>query len=67
MSVQPQLDRDQLEAFWMPFTANRHFKANPRLLSRAAGMHYWTPEGRQQADRDDGIRASVPDGTSWRV
>ena len=27
----------------MPFTANRQFKANPRLLARAEGMHYWTP------------------------
>ena len=33
MPAQPQLDRDQLEAFWMPFTANRQFKANPRLLA----------------------------------
>ena len=29
----------------MPFTANRQFKAAPRLLSRAEGMHYFTPDG----------------------
>ena len=46
MSAQPSLDRSQLEAFWMPFTANRQFKANPRLLARASGMHYWTADGR---------------------
>src|SRR4026208_1647506 len=34
-------------AFWMPFTANRQFKKAPRLLARAEGMYYWTPEGRQ--------------------
>src|ERR1700692_1907914 len=36
-----------LDAFWMPFTANRQFKANPRLLARAEGMYYWTPDGRE--------------------
>ena len=44
-----------LEAFWMPFTANRQFKANPRLLARAEGMHYWTPDGRQVLDGVAGL------------
>jgi beta-alanine--pyruvate transaminase len=44
-----------LEAFWMPFTANRHFKAAPRMLSRAEGMHYYTPEGRQILDAVAGL------------
>ncbi len=48
------LPRD-LDAFWMPFTANRQFKANPRLLSRAEGMYYWTPEGRQVLDAAAGL------------
>lgn len=34
------LTRDALEAFWIPFTANRQFKDQPRLLARAEGMHY---------------------------
>jgi beta-alanine--pyruvate transaminase len=55
MSAQRGLDRSQLEAFWMPFTANRQFKANPRLLARASGMHYWTPEGRQILDGVAGL------------
>ena len=42
-------------AFWMPFTANRQFKQAPRLLARAAGMHYWTPEGRQILDGIAGL------------
>jgi beta-alanine--pyruvate transaminase len=46
---------DRLEAFWMPFTANRQFKAAPRLLSRAEGMHYWTPDGRQVLDGVAGL------------
>jgi beta-alanine--pyruvate transaminase len=55
MSAQPTLDRSQLEAFWMPFTANRQFKANPRLLARASGMHYWTADGRQVLDGCAGL------------
>jgi beta-alanine--pyruvate transaminase len=42
-------------AFWMPFTANRQFKKAPRLLARAEGMHYWTPEGRQILDACAGL------------
>ena len=49
------LSRDDLEAFWMPFTANRQFKSQPRLLARAEGMHYWTPEGRKVLDGCAGL------------
>jgi beta-alanine--pyruvate transaminase len=47
--------QSDLEAFWMPFTANRQFKANPRLLTRAEGMHYWTADGRQVIDAVAGL------------
>jgi len=43
------------DAFWMPFTANRQFRTAPRLLSRAEGMYYWTPEGRQVLDGTAGL------------
>ena len=43
------------DAFWMPFTANRQFRAAPRLLSRAEGMYYWTPDGRQVLDGTAGL------------
>src|SRR5258708_3859928 len=49
------LSRPELEAFWMPFTANRQFKANPRLFARASGMHYYTPEGRKILDGAAGL------------
>jgi len=39
----------------MPFTANRQFKAQPRLLSKASGMYYSTPEGRQVLDAVAGL------------
>jgi len=42
-------------AFWMPFTANRQFKKAPRLLARAEGMYYYTPEGRQVLDGTAGL------------
>src|SRR6186997_2577885 len=45
----------ELEAFWMPFTANRQFKNNPRMLARASGMHYWTADGRQVLDGCAGL------------
>ena len=44
-----------LDSFWMPFTANRQFKANPRLLARADGMYYWTADGRQVLDGVAGL------------
>ena len=46
----PTTERADLEAFWMPFTANRQFKSQPRLLARAEGMHYWTDDGRKVLD-----------------
>jgi beta-alanine--pyruvate transaminase len=45
----------KLDAYWMPFTANRQFKQKPRLISRADGMHFWTPEGRQVLDSIAGL------------
>jgi beta-alanine--pyruvate transaminase len=49
------LQRSDLEALWMPFTPNRQFKAKPRLLARASGMHYWTPDGREILDGVAGL------------
>lgn len=46
---------DELSAFWMPFTDNRYFKAQPRLFSSASGMHYFTPEGRPVLDGTSGL------------
>jgi beta-alanine--pyruvate transaminase len=46
---------NSLEAFWMPFTANRHFKAEPRLIARAEGMYYYTVDGREVLDATAGL------------
>ncbi len=44
-----------MDAYWMPFTANRQFKKAPRLLARSQGMHFWTPEGREILDGVAGL------------
>ena len=44
-----------LEAYWMPFTANRQFKSKPRLLARASGMYYENTEGRKILDGTAGL------------
>lgn len=45
----------QLDAFWMPFTANRQFKSAPRLLHSAKDMHYITEDGRKVLDGTAGL------------
>ena len=49
---------NDLEAFWMPFTSNRAFKARPRLIARAKDVHYYTPEGRPVMDGTAGLWCS---------
>ncbi len=44
-----------LDAFWMPFTANRQFKQAPRMLVKAEGMHYTSDDGRQILDGTAGL------------
>ena len=44
-----------LEALWLPFTHNRHFKRHPRLVSGAEGMYYTTPDGRRVLDGLSGL------------
>ncbi len=46
---------NNLEAFWMPFSANRQFKKEPRLLVRAEGMNYWSHDGRKVLDGTSGL------------
>lgn len=49
------LATNNLEAFWMPFTANRQFKKDPRLFVAAKDMHYTTADGRQVLDGTAGL------------
>lgn len=43
------------DSYWMPFTANRQFKAAPRLLTAAKGMHYTSIDGREILDGTAGL------------
>ena len=49
------LSRDQLEAHWMPFTGNRQFKANPRLMASAKGAYYTDVDGSEIFDGLSGL------------
>jgi beta-alanine--pyruvate transaminase len=46
---------NDLESFWLPFTPNRAFKREPRLIARAKDMHYFTPDGRAVLDGTAGL------------
>ena len=54
MNVIPPIP-NSLEQHWMPFTANRHFKANPRILTGAQGMYFTTDHGDQVIDGSAGL------------
>ena len=55
MTTSTHLD---LDPFWMPFTANRQYKAAPRLLVSAKGMYYTSHDGRQILDGTSGLWCS---------
>lgn len=46
---------ESMSAFWMPFTNNRDFKANPRLLVSAEGMYYKDVDGNAILDGTAGL------------
>jgi beta-alanine--pyruvate transaminase len=46
---------NNLDAFWMPYSGNRAFKAAPRMLARAEGMFYYTTDSREILDGTAGL------------
>ncbi|MBK8175383.1 MAG: aminotransferase class III-fold pyridoxal phosphate-dependent enzyme [Rhodospirillales bacterium] len=46
---------NSLAHHWMPFSASRDFYAAPRLMVRAEGMSYWTPDGTHVLDGASGL------------
>jgi len=46
---------NSLEPYWMPFTANRQFKAHPRMIARAEGMYYYSDRGDAILDGSSGL------------
>jgi len=49
------LSKQQLNAYWMPFTANRDYKEAPRVVASAAGMYYRDQDGREILDGTAGL------------
>jgi beta-alanine--pyruvate transaminase len=49
------LPRNDIESQWMPFTANRQFKAAPRMIVSAQGMYYTSHDGRRILDGTAGL------------
>lgn len=49
------ISQSQLDAFWMPFSANRDFKTAPRIIARAEGHYYTTHDGRKLYDAFSGL------------
>jgi len=47
--------RLSLDAYWMPFTPNREFKADPKMIVRAEGMFYWNDRGEKIIDASSGL------------
>lgn len=50
--------KSDLDAFWMPYTANRDFKSRPRVISGASGHHYTTQDGTKLYDTFSGLWTS---------
>jgi beta-alanine--pyruvate transaminase len=51
----PHANTPSTDAYWMPFTANRQFKAAPRLMVKAQGMYYASDDGRRVLDGTAGL------------
>jgi len=54
-AVKNEAAPNNLEAFWMPFSANRQFKTTPRMFVAAQDMHYTTDDGRKVLDATAGL------------
>ena len=50
-----QYTANTLENQWKPFTANRDFTAEPRLLVRGEGVYYWDHNGSKVLDGSSGL------------
>jgi beta-alanine--pyruvate transaminase len=46
---------NDLSAFWLPFTPNRNFKREPRMLTRAEGLYFYDESGRALLDTCSGL------------
>ena len=49
------LTQVSLDEYWMPFTPNREFKSDPKIVVRAEGMYYWSDRGHKIIDASSGL------------
>jgi len=54
-----QIKNDNMAAYWMPFTPNKAFKANPRMFESADGIYFNTTDGRRVIDGSSGLWCSA--------
>ncbi|MCB1639869.1 MAG: aspartate aminotransferase family protein [Thiothrix sp.] len=49
------MNQSEMQAYWMPFTSNRAFKRDPRVMVSAQGHYYTDADGRQVFDGLSGL------------
>ncbi len=49
------MENSNYQSLWMPFTANRDFKSNPRIINRAQGMYCYSNKGQKLLDATAGL------------
>jgi len=54
-STDVSIDLPDMDSYWMPFTGNRYFKENPRVIHKAEGMYCWSHDGRKLLDMVAGL------------
>jgi len=50
---------DRMHAYWMPFTPNKEFKENPRILESAEGLYFTAEGGHRVIDGSSGLWCSA--------
>jgi beta-alanine--pyruvate transaminase len=55
IQVEAVTKRISLDEYWMPFTPNREFKADPQMVVRAEGMYLWNDRGDKIIDASSGL------------
>jgi beta-alanine--pyruvate transaminase len=50
-----KFDRESMHNYWMPFTGNRDFKTDPRIMVRGEGVYVWAHDGRKVLDGSSGL------------
>jgi beta-alanine--pyruvate transaminase len=50
--------QDDMQAYWMPYTPNRYFRKNPKVMASAKGVYYTDDHGRKLFDGASGLWTS---------